>query len=342
MFWVAVALLGFGLLVIMHEFGHLIAAKRGGIQVNEFWVGMGPKLFSKQIGETEYSLCLLPIGGACVMEGENGDEDPKPGSFMLASRPRRFLVLIAGVAMNLLVGFVLLFCLAMGQNEWIAPRIDSFYADFRHEGEAGLMVGDRILSIDGYTVLVGADVSQGLARGGADGEFDITVRRGSKIVAIDDLEMAAEIDLGDGRMGYGLTLALEPLDFSSRVYLAAATAVGDVRLVWNSVVDLVTGRVGVDMLSGPVGVTTVLADTAQSSMPAFWSLVAFISINLAVMNLLPIPGLDGGRILLLLVEAIRRKPLDPKFENYINAAGIVLLLALMLYITGNDFFRLLS
>ena len=261
---------------------------------------------------------------------------------MLASRPRRFLVLIAGVTMNLLVGVAILFCLSLGQEAWVAPRIDSFYDGFTAEGENGLMAGDRILSIDGYTVLLGADVSAGLARGGADGVFDITVRRGGRIVALDDLAMSADIDLGDGRMGYGLMLTAEPLDLSSRVYLAAATAVSDVRLVWNSVVDLVTGRVGVDMLSGPVGVTTVLADTAASSLPAYWNLVAFISINLAVMNLLPIPGLDGGRILLLAVETVRRKPLNPKFENYINAAGLVLLLALMLYITGNDFFRLLS
>ena len=336
------ALLGFGLLVVMHEFGHLIAAKRGGITVKEFWVGMGPKLLTKRFGETEYSLCLLPLGGACVMEGENGDADPKPGSFMLASRPRRFLVLIAGVTMNLLVGVAILFCLSLGQEAWVAPRIDSFYDGFTAEGENGLMAGDRILSIDGYTVLLGADVSAGLARGGADGVFEITVRRGGRIVALADLAMSADIDLGDGRMGYGLMLTAEPLDLSSRVYLAAATAVSDVRLVWNSVVDLVTGRVGVDMLSGPVGVTTVLADTAASSLPAYWNLVAFISINLAVMNLLPIPGLDGGRILLLAVETVRRRPLNPKFENYINAAGLVLLLALMLYITGNDFFRLLS
>ncbi|MBR3866513.1 MAG: site-2 protease family protein, partial [Butyricicoccus sp.] len=338
----AVALLGFGLLVIMHEFGHLIAAKRGGIRVNEFWVGMGPKLLSRQIGETEYSLCLLPLGGACVMEGENGDEDPKPGSFMLASRPRRFLVLIAGVTMNLLAGFAILLCLSFGQEQWIAPRIDSFYEGFQHEGADGLMTGDRILSIDGYTVLLGADVSQGLARGSADGVFDITVRRNGEIVALDSLAMSPDFDLGDGRIGYGLNLTVEPLGLGSRVYLAAATAVSDVRLVWNSLSDLVTGRVGVDMLSGPVGVTSVLADTAASSLPAYWNLVAFISINLAVMNLLPIPGLDGGRILLLAVETIRRKPLDPRFENYINAAGMVLLLALMVYITGNDFFRLLS
>ena len=338
----AVALLGFGLLVIMHEFGHMIVAKCNGIKVNEFWVGMGPKLLSKRFGETEYCLCLLPIGGACVMEGETEEEEPKPGSFMRASRPRRFLVLIAGVTMNLLTGFAILFCLTLGQPEWVAPRIDSFADGFTAEGENGLMVGDRILSIDGYTVLLGADVSIGLARGGADGEFDITVYRGGEIVALDDIKMSADFDLGDGRIGYGLNLTVREHTLGSRLYLAAAAAVSDVRLVWDSVVNLVTGQVGVDMLSGPIGVTNVLADTAASSMPAFWNLVAFISINLAVMNLMPIPGLDGGRLLLLLVEAIRRKPIDPEFENYINAAGMVLLLALTVYITGNDFFRLLQ
>ena len=336
------ALLGFGLLVVMHELGHMLAAKRSGIRVREFWVGMGPKLLSHRWGETEYCLCLLPIGGACVLEGENGEENPQPGSFVLASRPRRFLVLVAGVTMNLLVGFAILFALTLGQEQWIAPRIASFYDGFAHEGEDGLLIGDRILSIDGYTVLLSSDVSRGLARGADDGTFDITVRRNGETVTIKDLEMRADVDLGDGRMGYGLSLSVEPLDLPTRLYFAGATAVSDVRLVWNSLVDLVTGQISVDMLSGPVGVTSVLADTAASSMPAFWELVAFISINLAVMNLLPIPGLDGGRILLLLVEAIRRKPLDPKFENYINALGLCALFALMIYITGNDFFRMLQ
>lgn len=336
------ALLGFGLLVVMHELGHMCAAKRSGVRVNEFWIGMGPKLLSHRWGETEYCLCLLPIGGACVLEGENGDDDPAPDSFVRASRWRRFIVLIAGVAMNLLVGFVILFCLTLRQESWIAPRIDGFYDGFACEGENGLMIGDTILSIDGYRVLMGGDVSQGLRRGSVDGKFDVVVRRDGQKVRVEGLVMAPDVDLGGGRMGFGLRLVEEGLTLRTRLYCAAATAVDDVRLVWSSLTDLLSGAIGVEMLSGPVGVTTVLADTAKSSMPAFWELVAFISINLAVMNLLPVPGLDGGRILLLAVEAVRRKPLDPKLEGYINAAGMCALFALMIYITGNDFFRMLQ
>lgn len=339
-FWIVIALLGFGLLIMVHEFGHCIAAKRGGVQVDEFWIGMGPKLLQKQIGETTYCLCLLPIGGACVMSGEDESSD-NPRAFGNAKWLTRFIILIAGVAMNFILGFVILLCLTWNIPQEVAPVIDSFSEGFAAQGEQGLMEGDRILKIDGYHVFTGADVAEGLRRGSADGKFDFTVKRDGQTVQLEDIALTGDLDLGDGRRGYGLFFRAEDLTFTGHLRYALVLAVNDTRLVWHSLGDLITGVVGVDQLSGPIGVVAVTAQTAQAGALPFWSLLAFISINLGVMNLLPIPGLDGGRILFLLVEAVRRKPLDRKLEGYVNLAGLCALFALILYVTGQDIMRLL-
>lgn len=339
---ILLALLAFGLLIMLHELGHLAAAKTGGVKVEEFWIGMGPLLWSHTFGETRYCLRLLPIGGACVMEGENGDV-VSARSFGNASRPRRFLILIAGVAMNFLTGFVILLFLLPGAQDGriVTPTIEGFYEGFQYEGEDGLMAGDTLLAIDGYTIHQRSDVDAAIAAGAEDGKFDILVRRDGKKVLIEGLEMKPEIQDGDRKI-YGLRFASEEATLPLRVRTAFWEAVGLSRMIWDSLGDLVSGRVGMDQLSGPVGVTGVMAQTAQASLRSFWYLVAFISVNLGVMNLLPIPGLDGGRLLFLLVEAVRRRPLGPKLEGYVNAAGLVLLLALMVYVTGNDVLRLLG
>ncbi|MGM9613371.1 MAG: M50 family metallopeptidase [Butyricicoccus sp.] len=339
---IVLALLAFGLLIMLHELGHLVAAKRGGIKVEEFWIGMGPVLWAHPFGETKYCLRLLPIGGACVMEGEDG-EAVSDRSFVKASRLRRFLVLVAGVLMNFLTGFVILLFLLPGGSDGriVTPTLDSFYEGFRHEGEDGLMVGDTLLEIDGYKIHQRSDVDIAIAQGAADGKFDIVVRRNGEKVYIDGLEMQPDVNV-DGQLKYGLHFATEEITLPLRVKTAFWESVSLARVIWDSLGDLVSGQVGMDQLSGPVGVTGVMAQTAQTSLRSFWYLVSFISINLGVMNLLPIPGLDGGRLLFLLVEAVRRKPLGPKLEGYVNAAGLVLLLGLMVYVTGNDVLRLLG
>ncbi len=140
----------------------------------------------------------------------------------------------------------------------------------------------------------------------------------------------------------GLNFAEQPNSIGMRINMAVRTSVNYARLVWSSLGMLVTGQVGVDQLSGPVGVAEVMASTAKYSISAFLQLVAFISINLGVMNLLPLPALDGGRLVFLLIEAVRRKPVPPKYEGYIHAAGLMLLLALMVYVTGQDILRIVA
>lgn len=341
---IILALIAFGVLILVHEVGHLVAAKRSGVLVEEFWIGMGPTLLSHQFGETKYCLRLLPIGGACVMEGEDGDDGSvSDRAFSKVSRWRRFIILIAGVTMNFLMGFVILLFILPGAQDGriVVPTLDGFYEGFQHEGEDGLMVGDTILEIDGYRIHQRSDVDMAIMQGAADGKFDITVRRDGKKVEIKDLPMQPNVEV-DGEMKYGLHFATVEATLPVRIQTAFWESVSLARVIWDSLGQLVSGQVGVDQLSGPVGVTAVMSQTAKVSFQSFLYLVAFMSINLGVMNLLPIPGLDGGRLLFLLVEAIRRKPLGPKLEGYVNAAGLVLLLGLMVYVTGNDMIRLLG
>ncbi len=341
---IIVALLAFGVLIMVHEIGHLVAAKRSGVRVDEFWIGMGPKLLSRQVGETLYCLRLLPIGGACVMEGEDGDDGTvSERAFSKASRPRRFLILVAGVLMNFLLGFVILLFILPGAQDgkMVVPTLDGFYEGFQYEGEDGLMVGDTLLEIDGYRIHMRSDVEPAMAQGQDDGVYDILVRRDGREVLIEDLPLQANVEV-DGQMRYGLHFATEEITLPLRFSTAFWNSVSLARMIWDSLGMLVSGEVGVDQLSGPVGVTAVMSQTAQASIQSFLYLVAFMSINLGVMNLLPIPGLDGGRLLFLIVEAIRRKPLEPRLEGYVNAAGLVLLLGLMVYVTGNDVLRLFT
>lgn len=341
MLQIILAILAFGALVIVHEFGHFITAKRGGVQVNEFWVGMGPTLFTKEWRGTQYCLKALPFGGACVMEGEDGESDNEH-AFGKATLPRRILIVAAGALMNFLIGFLIVLCTLQPngpQNVYIVTTLDS--VDPASTAAGALQTGDTILKVDGYHILTRQDFETALARGN-DKIYTIVVRRDGKRVTLPDVRLEASIEGENGRKLIGLTFAEKPDTIGNRLNMSVRTSVNYARLVWSSLGQLVTGKVGVDQLSGPIGVTEIMADTAKYSMSHFFQLVAFISINLGVMNLLPFPALDGGRLVFLFLEGIRRKPIPPRYEGYVHAAGLMLLLALMLYVTGHDILRIVT
>lgn len=342
MLQIILAILAFGMLVIVHEFGHFITAKRGGVQVNEFWIGMGPTLLKKQHNGTLYCLKLLPFGGACVMEGEDSESD-NDHAFGKASLPRRMLIVAAGALMNFLVGFLIVLAVIQpnGPNGgYIVSTIDSIDPASTAAAEGGLQAGDEILEVDGYNILLRSDFEMALSRG-MDTTYEVVVRRDGEKVTLPAVVLEATIEGEDGRKMIGLTFAEQPDSIGMHVNMAVRTSLNYARLVWVSLGMLVSGQVGVDQLSGPVGVASVMATTASYSISAFLQLVAFISINLGVMNLLPLPALDGGRLVFLIIEGIRRKPVPAKYEGYIHAAGLMLLLALMVYVTGQDIVRLI-
>ena len=342
MLQIILAIVAFGLLVIVHEFGHFISAKRGGVQVNEFWIGMGPTLLKKEHNGTLYCLKALPFGGACVMEGENSESD-NDHAFGKASLPRRMLIVAAGALMNFLVGFLIVLAVIQpnGPNGgYIVSTIDSIDPASTAAAEGGLQAGDEILEVDGYNILLRSDFEMALSRG-MDTTYEVVVRRDGEKVTLPAAVLEATIEGEDGRKMIGLTFAEQPDSIGMHVNMAVRTSLNYARLVWVSLGMLVSGQVGVDQLSGPVGVASVMATTASYSISAFLQLVAFISINLGVINLLPLPALDGGRLVFLIIEGIRRKPVPAKYEGYIHAAGLMLLLALMVYVTGQDIVRLI-
>jgi regulator of sigma E protease len=340
--YIVIAIVAFGVLVAVHELGHFLAAKSLGIKVNEFAIGMGPKIISKQKGETTYSLRALPIGGFCAMEGEDGEaEDPR--AFVNKSIPKRLVVLIAGSFMNFLVGFLIVLILFSGRGYYSQPVLTGFMDGFPLEGENGLMAGDRILSVDGHHVSLVEEVTLYLSRG--DGESaDIVVRRDGKRVKLDDLPLQLrEYETENGtEMKYGLYFKVVEGSFGEVIRQTWANSIYFVKMVRMGLSDLITGAAKLRDLSGPVGIVSMINEVGQSSpttSAALWS-VAY----LAVMNMLPIPALDGGRVFVMLVswciEKIIGRKLNPKVEAYIHGAGLVLLLALMAYVMFNDIVKL--
>ena len=347
--FIAVGILLFGLMIAVHEFGHFAVAKACKVRVDEFSIGMGPAFFKKQKGETLYSLRLIPIGGYCAMAGEDENSDD-PAAFTNKKPWQRVLILVAGSFMNFVMGLVIVLIIYMGASGFRAPIMADFMEGCPYEGPAALQVGDRIHSIDGKRIYQYYNVSEFLAQG--DGEYDIVVVRDGKKVKLDDFEMIPLEYEGQPNKMYGFYFGTEPATFSSVMRHTWNSTMEFVHMVWTGLSQLFSGDVGVQDLSGPVGVVDLMAETGKQAESTGAGLVnifylgAFIAVNLAVMNMLPIPALDGGRVLLLLittaVQAVTKKKLDPKYEGYIHAAGMVLLLGFMAIVTLKDIFGLFN
>ena len=345
------AVLLFSILIFVHEFGHFAAAKLSGVQVNEFSMFMGPALWKKQIGETLYSVRLIPIGGYCAMEGEDEDTD-NPRSFQKATWWKRLIILVAGAAMNFLMGIVLMFIVYMPAQAVVEPVVSSFTEFATVDGEHGLQVGDRILELDGEKIYVQSDFSLILSLNPGDCH-DLVVERGGKKVELPGLLMEKhEVVNEDGSTQwlFGMNFTVKELSFGDKIRYAWNQCLDTVRLVRLSLQMIFSGQAGLSDMSGPVGIVQQMSTVAEASPTVLDALLnmlyfgAFIAINLAVMNLLPIPALDGGRVVGVLVtaavEAVTRKKINPKYEGYLHGAGMIFLLGLMAVIMFKDIFVL--
>ena len=347
------AILLFSVLIFVHELGHFTAAKLSGVQVNEFSMFMGPAIWKKQVGETLYAIRCIPIGGYCAMEGEDGGSD-NPRSFDKAAWWKRLIILAAGAAMNFLIGVVLMVIVVLMVSvclpgkQTAVPVIASFEDYATVNGENGLQAGDRIVEVDGEKLYSYSDFSKILSLNPGD-VHDITVRRnGEKVVLKDFLLEKHEVTLENGSTGlrYGINFTLSTPNFWEKLGMAWNQSLDAVRMVRLSLQMLLGGKVGIKDMSGPVGIVSEMSKVAAASDSKVTALLnmlyfgGFIAINLAVMNLLPIPALDGGRIVCLLitvvVEAITKKKINPKYEGYLHGAGMILLLALMAIIMFKD------
>ena len=345
------AILLFSFLIFIHELGHFAAAKLSGVQVNEFSLFMGPALWKKQVGETLYAIRLIPIGGYCAMEGEDGGSD-NPRSFDKTAWWKRLIILAAGAAMNFVVGVALMIAIYLPVQQAVMPVIDSFEEFNTISGENGLQVGDILLEVDGEKIYVQSDFTMllGLTN---DEVHDLVVERQGKRVVLNDFRMEKHEVLqenGSVRMLYGVNFAYQPLTLGEKIQYGWNECLDTIRWVRLSLQMLLTGQASIAAMSGPVGIVQQMSTVAEASPTALDALLnmlyfgAFIAINLSVMNLLPVPALDGGRIVGVLVttavEAITRKKIDPKYEGWLHGAGMVLLLALMAVIMFKDIFVL--
>ncbi len=341
------AILIFSFLIFIHEFGHFITAKLSGVQVNEFSMFMGPAIWKKQKGETLYSIRCIPIGGYCAMEGEDADSD-NPRAFSRAAWWKRLMILVAGAAMNFIAGLVILAILLAPMQQASVLKIASFEDWSTVNGADGLQVGDEILEVDGEKMYIFGDFSMILNLNPGEIHDLVVLRNGQKVV-LDDfcMEQHEQVDEnGNKSMKYGITFTLEDIDFFGRVQYVWNTAIDWVRSIRLSLQMLFSGQAGLKDLSGPVGIVQQMGQ--QASAAASWQEAAldmlyfgaYLAVNLAVMNLLPIPALDGGRVVALLlttaIEAITHKKLDPKYEGYIHGAGMILLLGLMAIVMLKD------
>ena len=347
--YIIIAIIAFGVLVGIHEFGHFITAKACDVQVNEFAIGMGPAIFKKQKGETLYSLRALPIGGYCAMEGEEGESE-NPRAFTSKSPVKKIIILLAGSFMNFLMGIVLILIIFMGATQFVGSTVTGFLDGFELEGEQGLMVGDTIYSIDGERVYYSNDFTTLMYRAGDS--VDMVVVRDGRKITLEDLPLQQKEFVIDGEtvMKYGLTFNLIEANFLSKLNYSVYTAYNFARSVRLSLSDLISGNVGMDALTGPVGIVDAANEMAQSAGSVSLGLknlcyvFALVAICVAVTNLLPIPALDGGRIVCLLitlvVEKISGKKLDPKYEGWLNTVCFMLLMGLMIYVMFNDVMRI--
>ena len=352
--YIVIAIIAFGFLVVIHELGHFVAARIMGVRVNEFAIGMGPKLLKKQGKETLYTLRLLPFGGFCAMEGEDEDTGDSR-SFTAQKRWKRVIILAAGSFMNFLAGFIIILLLFSNISAVVGTTITELKPDFPDLGANSLQVGDKILSVNGEKTYYSGDFMLFMELYSADsGKADIVLLRNGEKITINGMPLVKREYTVDGKTEklFGITFDRIEANFGEKIKYSCYTAMNNVRLIRVSLVQLFTGNFGIRDMSGPVGIVAAMNDSALDSTSfadALWSIfnfTAFIAINLAVMNMLPIPAVDGGRILFtvinLLLEKITRRKINPKYEGYIHAAMLVLLMGLMVFTLVNDVVKIVN
>jgi len=347
---IVIAILVFCVIILLHEFGHFIAAKACGIYVKEFALGMGPALLRKKGKETEYVLRAFPIGGFCAFEGEDGgatEEEAADNPRAFNARPvwQRMIVIIAGPVMNLILGFIAVVIMMCSMEVLPSTTIHSF--EQQSVSSAYLMPGDEIISIDGLPIFTDSDISYKLQTSDRRNEkgnliFDFKVKRGGEVITIPDVEfMTMEHEDKSTGVYFDFIILGQEKTFGTVITQSWRESCSTARIILMTLIDMIRGKYGLNDLSGPIGVGEVITEAVRSySFSQVMYIVALITINVGVFNLLPIPALDGARFIFLLVELIRRKPVKPEVEGTIHSVGMMLMLLLMVVVTFNDIRKL--
>ena len=335
-----------GVIILIHEFGHFIFAKRAGIYVYEFSIGMGPRIFkwTRKNDETEYSVRLIPIGGFVQMAGEEIDDDesvPRDKKFSVKTFGQKFMTVIAGIMNNFILAIVLFFIVALfngaPQNKAIVGKISKGYPAYT----SGLQENDQIVKLNGKNAssydLLALELQVNSGK-----EISLEVLRNGEVKTINLKPKKVKID-GQVTYKYGFAINDEiKKGFLPSLIYAFSKTISLVHQMVLIILYLFTGNLGINSLAGPVGIFNVVGSASSVGIWSLVSLTAFLSINVGFINLLPLPAFDGGRLLFVIIEKIKGKPVDSKFENTIHAIGFFLLMLLMLYITYNDIIRLIK
>ena len=358
------ALLVFSAVIAIHEFGHFAVAKLCGIQVNEFSIGMGPVLWKKNHKGTQYSLRALPVGGFVALEGEESPESQQaeaahtvqeqpapeteasvqPTGVPLNEAPvwQRALVMVAGAVMNFVLGFVVLVLLISARNEPITSRVIYKINEGALCGQTGLEAGDKVLAVNGRRCFVANDMIYELVRA-EQYRADFTVLRDGKTVELPDVQFDTWVDdSGETHMSLGFTvygIQKTPLNVLKE---AGNSVLYYGRIIYTSLADLARGRESINDLSGPVGIVTAIGQAASYGWQDLLELLALITINVGILNLLPFPALDGGKIVFLLIEGITGYAVPEKIQGSLTVAAFALLFGLMIFATYNDILRLIT
>lgn len=323
----------FLLVILIHEFGHFIVAKRNGVSVLEFSIGMGPKLFQRESNGTLYSLRALPVGGYCQLEGED-EENDSPNSLNNQSPLVRLKVILAGAIMNFILAFILLILLMSVSR--VSTEISGVIKD-SPAYSSGLQTGDQIVSINGENVRDGEELLKRIKE--SQGDLNIGVIRDSQSK---NIKVTPRLENNIRKIGVNFQEEYNIKNFSivKGFKKGLITFLNLTGMLYKFLGMLITGQLGLGGLSGPVGVVKEIGNAAKTGVSNLFFLLAYFNINLGVFNLLPIPALDGGRAVFILIEMIFGKKISEEKEGYIHMVGLILLLALIAIVTIKDVIKL--
>ena len=329
----------FGVLIFIHEFGHFLTARLCKVNVYEFAIGMGPTVFSwkSKKYDTKYAIRAFPIGGFVRMEGEDEASEGE-NAFCNKSVFKRFLIVASGPFMNIMLGFLLMSIIVTAQPALYSATVSGFSENAISNQK--LETGDTIIAIGASPVFSANEAIYEIMYQG-DKPVDIVVIRDGKTVFLKDVEFPTFTESGATLGDLDLGFALEEKNPLTVVKHMLGRSFSTIKMTFDSIFGLVTGRFGLDSVSGPVGVAGVVGDAVKLGFLNFLYIVVVLSMNLGVFNLIPFPALDGGRILFLIIEAIRKKPIKKEVESYINFIGFTVLLAVMIFVMGKDVINLI-
>ena len=342
--YIILTILMFGLLILFHELGHFATARLFKVTVNEFAIGMGPKLISKKSGKSgiTYSLRALPIGGYVSMEGENEDSED-PNAYSKKPVWQRMIILVAGATMNIIIAIVLMFAVVISSENLTSTRIGEFTEGSVSNSEGGLMLEDTVVKVGWVPVYSGYELVYEISNQGTE-PVDITVIRNGEKIVLKDVKFGVETAEG---VNFGTpdfrVYALEKTFFNC-IKQSVSRSVSSFKMVIDSLSGMLTGKYGMDAVQGPVGITDEIHQMEKENLmdlSTFGFLASVISMNLGIFNLLPIPALDGGQLVFRFIELIIRRPLNSKIEGALNFIMLIVLMTFAGVVMLKDIVKLI-